>query len=238
MRSLDLSPLFRSTVGFDHLDKLFETAFREAGRDEEALAHHRRSLAIYERALGPASSDVAMALRSIAGVLRSRGEPAASLTHYRKALAIYERALGPGHPEVALVLDNLGSLLVEQGEIDEAETHLRRALAIREATQGPEHPDVAPTLLGLCEVARRRHDSAARELAERAVAILEGSEAAPERLAASRFVLAQTLWADRGQRARAHALGRQARDAYATLGASQREPLEAVGAWLAAHPEP
>ena len=33
MRSLDLSPLFRSTVGFDHLDKLFETAFREAGRD-------------------------------------------------------------------------------------------------------------------------------------------------------------------------------------------------------------
>ena len=33
MRSLDLSPLFQSTVGFDHLDKLFETAFREAGRD-------------------------------------------------------------------------------------------------------------------------------------------------------------------------------------------------------------
>ena len=33
MRSLDLSPLFRSTVGFDHLDKLFEAAFREAGRD-------------------------------------------------------------------------------------------------------------------------------------------------------------------------------------------------------------
>ena len=33
MRGLDLSPLFRSSVGFDHLDKLFETAFREAGRD-------------------------------------------------------------------------------------------------------------------------------------------------------------------------------------------------------------
>ena len=33
MRGLDLSPLFRSTVGFDHLDKLFETALREAGRD-------------------------------------------------------------------------------------------------------------------------------------------------------------------------------------------------------------
>ena len=33
MRAFDLSPLFRSTVGFDHLDKLFEAAFREAGRD-------------------------------------------------------------------------------------------------------------------------------------------------------------------------------------------------------------
>ena len=33
MRNLDLSPLFRSTVGFDRLDKLFDAAFREAARD-------------------------------------------------------------------------------------------------------------------------------------------------------------------------------------------------------------
>jgi molecular chaperone IbpA len=33
MRGVDLTPLFRSTVGFDHLDKLFEAAFREATRD-------------------------------------------------------------------------------------------------------------------------------------------------------------------------------------------------------------
>ncbi len=33
MRSFDLSPLFRSSVGFDQLDKLFDTAFREAARD-------------------------------------------------------------------------------------------------------------------------------------------------------------------------------------------------------------
>lgn len=33
MRAVDLTPLFRSTVGFDHLDKLFEAAFREATRD-------------------------------------------------------------------------------------------------------------------------------------------------------------------------------------------------------------
>lgn len=33
MRNLDLSPLFRSTIGFDHLDKLFEAAFRDASRD-------------------------------------------------------------------------------------------------------------------------------------------------------------------------------------------------------------
>ncbi len=33
MRSFDLSPLFRSSVGFDRLDKLFDAAFREASRD-------------------------------------------------------------------------------------------------------------------------------------------------------------------------------------------------------------
>jgi molecular chaperone IbpA len=33
VRNLDLSPLFRSTVGFDRLDKLFDAAFREAARD-------------------------------------------------------------------------------------------------------------------------------------------------------------------------------------------------------------
>lgn len=33
MRNLDLSPLFRSSVGFDQLDKMFDSAFREAARD-------------------------------------------------------------------------------------------------------------------------------------------------------------------------------------------------------------
>lgn len=32
MRTLDLSPLFRSSVGFDALDKLFDAAFRENGQ--------------------------------------------------------------------------------------------------------------------------------------------------------------------------------------------------------------
>lgn len=33
MRNFDLSPLFRSSVGFDRLDKLFDAAYREATRD-------------------------------------------------------------------------------------------------------------------------------------------------------------------------------------------------------------
>src|SRR5262249_47728569 len=33
MREFDLSPLFRSSVGFDRLDKMFESAFRDASRD-------------------------------------------------------------------------------------------------------------------------------------------------------------------------------------------------------------
>lgn len=33
MRNLDLTPLFRSSIGFDQLDKMFDSAFREASRD-------------------------------------------------------------------------------------------------------------------------------------------------------------------------------------------------------------
>ena len=33
MRELDLTPLFRSSIGFDRLDKMFEAAFRDASRD-------------------------------------------------------------------------------------------------------------------------------------------------------------------------------------------------------------
>jgi molecular chaperone IbpA len=33
MRSVDLSPLFRYSVGFDRLDELFESAFRNNGQD-------------------------------------------------------------------------------------------------------------------------------------------------------------------------------------------------------------
>ncbi len=32
MRTLDLSPLFRSSVGYDALDKLFDSAFRDGGQ--------------------------------------------------------------------------------------------------------------------------------------------------------------------------------------------------------------
>ena len=33
MRSVDLSPLFRYSVGFDRLDELFDTAFRSSAQD-------------------------------------------------------------------------------------------------------------------------------------------------------------------------------------------------------------
>ncbi len=33
MRNFDLTPLMRSTIGFDQLDKLFDAAFRETARD-------------------------------------------------------------------------------------------------------------------------------------------------------------------------------------------------------------
>ncbi len=55
MPSLDLSPLFRSTIGFDHLDRLIDIAQREAARDSSYPpynivrldpAHYRITMAV------------------------------------------------------------------------------------------------------------------------------------------------------------------------------------------------
>ena len=39
--SLDLSPLFRSTVGFDRMSRLFEDAFSDVAPSYPALQHRK-----------------------------------------------------------------------------------------------------------------------------------------------------------------------------------------------------
>jgi eukaryotic-like serine/threonine-protein kinase len=209
------------------------------GQLEDALSHFQRALAIFEEASGPRHPDVASSLDDIGLVLGRQGRLEDALSHFQRALAIWEQALGPHHPDVASSLDSIGTVLLDQGELEDALTHFQRALAIWEQALGPHHSDVAYPLVGLAEVALAKHDPEdARAHAERAVAVREAGETSPELLAEARFVLAQALWSDRSQRARAHTLAEQARDAYTELGEGEAEHLAEVQTWLAEHRVP
>jgi hypothetical protein len=87
------------------------------------------------------------------------------------------------------------------------------------------------SLVELAEGALARGDlAAAREHAELAVAIGETVASGSAELAAARFVLAQALWSEPAQRARARALAEQARADHAARGG---DGLAEIDAWLA-----
>lgn len=91
----------------------------------------------------------------------------------------------------------------------------------------------AASLVALAAVAQAHGEpAAAREHAELAVAIHERLASDGVELAAARFALAQALWSEPAQRARARALAEQARQGFASRPARQAE----VDQWLATRP--
>src|SRR5262249_32289298 len=73
--------------------------------DAEPL--YKRSLAIYEKALGLEHPNVAMLLNNLAELYRAQGRYAEAQSLNKRSLAIQENALGPQHPDVAMLLNNL-----------------------------------------------------------------------------------------------------------------------------------
>jgi hypothetical protein len=74
---------------------------RHLNNDTEAEPLFRRSLAIWEKTLGPDDVTPAVGLNNLAGIKAARGMHAHVETLYRRALALLERDRGPRHPDVA-----------------------------------------------------------------------------------------------------------------------------------------
>ena len=134
----------------------------------------KRSLALYEKALGPHHPDVATSLHNLALLYHDQGKYAEAEPLYERSLAIREKALGSDHPYVAASLGNLGRLYHNQGEYAEAEPLFRRSLAIGEKALGSGHPHVATSLHNLAELYRAQGKYAEAEpLLKRSLAIGE-----------------------------------------------------------------
>ena len=136
-------------------------AFREAGRDGEAIANYRRALAV--------QPDYAEAHNSLGLALARGGKLDEAIGHYEQALR--------SSPDHAQAHNNLGAALERQGNAAAAIDHYTRAIASK--------PDYAGALSRLAWLRATSADPALRDgaeairLAERAVAITGRSLAFP-----------------------------------------------------------
>ncbi|WGS71378.1 tetratricopeptide repeat protein [Pseudanabaena galeata] len=144
------------------------------GTTRAAEPLYKRSLAIWEKALGANHPSVATSLNNLALLYRSQGNYTAAEPLYKRSLAIREKALGADHPDVASSLNNLAALYESQGNYSAAEPLLKRSLAIREKALGADHPDVASSLNNLAALYESQGNySAAEPLYKRSLAIWE-----------------------------------------------------------------
>ena len=107
-------------------------AFFNAGKYREAEPLYERALAIWEKALGPDHTDVALSLKNLARLYRAQHKYEKAGTFCTRSLAVMEKAFGPDHVEVAAILNELAELNEYQGHLDQAESLFKRSLAISE----------------------------------------------------------------------------------------------------------
>ncbi|MBV8498641.1 MAG: tetratricopeptide repeat protein [Candidatus Eremiobacteraeota bacterium] len=132
-----------------------------------------RSLAICERACGPADPGVARALNDLGKVYvdECRYDEAEPLL--ARALQICENAAAPDPLDRANILNNLAVICREQCRYDDAERLYRRSLEILERGVGEEHPEFGRTLNNLAGVYVDRDDAEAEKVLSRALAVKE-----------------------------------------------------------------
>jgi eukaryotic-like serine/threonine-protein kinase len=109
---------------------------------DQALAAKRQSLA-------NGDGEVAISLRDLGLVLRTRGKLAEAESMLGEALATFRRALGDQHPEVAFTLNGLSDVLARVGRLAEAETAQREALAIQRKLYDANSSHLVGTINGL-----------------------------------------------------------------------------------------
>jgi CHAT domain-containing protein/Flp pilus assembly protein TadD len=149
--SLVALPTVSVAQGVDEAIRLNQQAiqFYQQGRYAEAESLYKRSLAIWEKTLGPDHPDLATLLDNLAALYDNQGRYADAEPLYKRSLVIHEKALGPDHPDLATSLNNLAVLYDNQGRYADAEPLYKRSLAIYEKALGPDHPDVAQSLHNL-----------------------------------------------------------------------------------------
>ncbi len=115
------------------------TAYRAAGRLEEAIPLCERTLADAEQVLGLAHPDTLIARNNLARVYRAAGQLDEAIPLYERNLADSERVLGPTDPETMKSRNHLADAYRTAGQLDEAIPIFEGNLVLREQVLGPTH---------------------------------------------------------------------------------------------------
>ena len=96
------------------------TIYKNQGKFDEAIDHHRLALAIQLKELGTNHPDVADTYTNMENVYTEEGKFNEAQHHRRLALEIYLKKLGSDHPDVAISMEDHDS----QGNFNEALRHI------------------------------------------------------------------------------------------------------------------
>jgi tetratricopeptide (TPR) repeat protein len=204
----------------------------QAKQPSEAVATFERQRALALEAHGEGHLEVGLASYNLAMAHEQTQHHAEAAKHYRAALVICQAA-APEHAVVANAHRGLGDLAAAGGRLDEARQHYERAVALAQKQHSPALGDLLHLLGGVHT--RRRDWPRAAETFDRAASV-RGEGGDPALVALARFEQAKALWAGKLDRARARALAREARAAFARAGERAEDNVAEVEAWLRAHP--
>lgn len=207
------------------------------GDIDAAIRSYRDALAAYEASVGSEHADLVLPLTNLGGLQARIGALALGIPLLERAATLAERTMGPDRVVTIGAAVNLAMARIDHGEPSMALAALEEALARAEAS----FPDEAVTAsarygVGSALLELGRVEQALSQL-ERAHAWFVEHSHDPTELGTVRLRLARAIFATQGDKARAVALARQARDALRGGGPMASRELADAEAWLRAHGE-
>jgi tetratricopeptide (TPR) repeat protein/predicted Ser/Thr protein kinase len=167
-----------------------------------------QALDLIEKVRGPDHPSAAYPHSALAELYQASKDHPNALLHIRKAFSIWQAAFGPKHPIVGGGHDSVGSILFQQESYAEALVEYTRAIEVKVAALGPDHPNLGYSYDGLGRTYVRLGKM------KEAVPYLEHALKLNPSAADTRFFLAEALWSDKRERARARALALQALETF------------------------
>ena len=141
----DAVDLLDEALGPDHPSTLtsrnnLAVAYESAGRLDEAIDLHERTLADSERVLGPDHPHTLTSRGNLASAHQDAGRLEQAIDLHERTLAETLRVLGPDHPHTLTSRNNLAVAYRSAGRLGEAIDLHEQELADCERVLGPDHP--------------------------------------------------------------------------------------------------